>query len=258
MSQVISFQQALAKASDPDKRILLLGNGFSTALFSDVFSYRSLFEEANFNDKPALKSVFEQLGTSDFEKVIRALEHGHLVIKKYEGPASLADQVKTDAAALKNILLQTIAGRHPDTTAQIEEAAKRSCNLFLSHFKRIYTLNYDVILYWVLLHGRDNRPDDIDDGFRLPDGEFGADYRVFDSPHTPTFWFLHGGLHIFDSGSETRKYVWADSGKPIIAQVREAIEQNLYPLFVAEGSSKQKMTKINHNVHRHSTPSFLL
>ena len=247
MSQVISFQAALARASRPEKRYLLLGNGFSTALFHDIFSYRSLKEEADLSSKPELASAFEKLGTSDFEKVIRALEHSATVAGCYGAATEFIAKLKADAQALKSILVSTIASRHPENTAKVSDAQKASCSVFLGNFKKVYTLNYDVLLYWVLLSNREQRADDIDDGFRLPDGEFGVDYRVFDSPQSPTFFFMHGGLHIYDSGSETRKYVWNDTGRPIMAQVQAAIDQNLYPLFVAEGSSQQKMTKINHN-----------
>jgi len=244
---VISFQDGLGRSTNESKRYLLLGNGFSTALFRDIFSYNSIREEADFSSHTELAGIFDQIGTSDFEKVIRAMENASTIAAAYSANQELIDKIKRDAATLKQILVQTISARHPETTNQVTEAQKASCSRFLSSFKKIYTLNYDVLLYWVLLHGRETRPDDIDDGFRLGDEEFGVDYRVFDSPHSPTFFFLHGALHLYDSGSQTRKYVWADSGRPLITQVQDAISRNLYPLFVAEGSSEQKLTRINHN-----------
>lgn len=244
---VITFQDAIGRSTNESKRYLLLGNGFSTALFRDIFSYNSIREEADFSSHTELASIFDQIGTSDFEKVIRAMENAATIAAAYSANQEFINKIKKDAAKLKQILVQTISARHPETTNQVTEVQKASCSRFLSNFKKIYTLNYDVLLYWVLLHGRESRPDDIDDGFRLGDEEFGVDYRVFDSPHSPTFFFLHGALHLYDSGSQTRKYVWADSGRPLITQVQDAISQNLYPLFVAEGSSDQKLTRINHN-----------
>lgn len=244
---VITFQEAIRKSTNESKRYLLLGNGFSTALFRDIFSYNSIREEADFSSHTELASIFDEIGTSDFEKVIRAMENAATISSTYSAPQEIVEKIESDAAKLKQILVQTISARHPETTNQVTEAQKVSCGSFLSRFKKIYTLNYDVLLYWVLLHGRESRPDEIDDGFRLGDEELGTDYRVFDSPHSPTFFFLHGALHLYDSGSQTRKYVWADSGRPLMTQVQEAISQNLYPLFVAEGSSDQKLTRINHN-----------
>ena len=87
----ITFEEALHGARGCKKRHLLLGNGFSIALRPDIFSYQSLYENADFSKAPHAKKIFELLGTSDFETVIRAIvkalqsggkkirsqEHGH-------------------------------------------------------------------------------------------------------------------------------------------------------------------------------------
>lgn len=247
MNDILTFNDTLKKCPNMNKCYLLLGNGFSTSLFPAIFSYKSLKDEADFTKNPELAEIFDKLGTPDFEKVIHALEHSAVIGEIYKIPGPKIKKLQEDANDLKSILVSTIADRHPEDTTKVTDEQKKSCNKFLNQFKKIYTLNYDVLLYWVLLHGKNQRADDIDDGFRLPDDDFGAEYRVFDSPHSPTFFFLHGALHIYDSGSERRKYVWVDTGKKIISQVREAIDKNLYPLFVAEGNSDQKKTKITHD-----------
>ena len=68
----ISFTKALNLTSDT-KRHLLLGNGFSIALFWDRFSYVSLLENADFTHFPEARKAFDLLGTTDFEVVIHAL-----------------------------------------------------------------------------------------------------------------------------------------------------------------------------------------
>lgn len=249
MNEPISFSGALSMSGNMTKKYLLLGNGFSSALYPDIFRYSSLLAEADFQDKPHLKSVFEKLKTQDFEHVIRSLEIASEFLKCYSVDESLTGRLKEDANAVRKVLVETISKKHPHKVTALDENAIKSCNLFLNNFSKIYSLNYDILLYWVLLSGRDGRDEDIDDGFRLPDGEFGADYRTFDSPHSPTFFYLHGGLHLFDSGPDTRKYVWCDTGMAIMDQVDQALQKGLYPLFVAEGESWQKQTKINHNAY---------
>ena len=56
---------------------------------------------------------------------------------------------------------------------------------------------------------------------------------------------LHGGLHLFeDSVGEIHKAVHGGSG--VIATITDAIETGRrFPIYVAEGSSMQKMRKIN-------------
>lgn len=44
-----------------------------------------------------------------------------------------------------------------------------------------------------------------------------------------------------------QKYTWNRTDIALIAQTREAIAKNLFPLFVAEGSSQKKLDKIYHH-----------
>ncbi|MBF0314312.1 MAG: DUF4917 family protein [Oligoflexia bacterium] len=242
----ISFDEAIKRSKG--KRYLLLGNGFSISLFPKVFSYNSLLSEADFENKNT-KEVFNILKTSDFERVIKSLKDTAKIVPIYsENNEKLAEEIKQEADSLKNILVETITKNHPAKISEITDQQLKSAMAFLKNFQgnKIYTLNYDLLLYWTLLSG-ESGPDKIDDGFRNPDNEFGADYRTFDSPQSPTFWYLHGGLHLFDAGSEVRKYIWSNTGRPIMGQVREALDKELYPLFVAEGSSEEKLEKITHS-----------
>lgn len=46
-------------------------------------------------------------------------------------------------------------------------------------------------------------------------------------------------------------------GKPLLEQVREAMNEEKFPLFVAEGESNHKLAKIKHNAYLyHSYKSF--
>jgi len=65
--------------------------------------------------------------------------------------------------------------------------------------------------------------------------------------HGQNSWFLHGALHVFDSGTEIQKYTWINTGIRLIEQIRDALERDLYPLFVAEGTSSEKIARIKHS-----------
>jgi Domain of unknown function (DUF4917) len=72
---LLTFEQAMASIDrQAAKRHLLLGNGFSIALKPDIFSYGSLYENADFTAAPHIPRLFEALGTTDFEIVIRHLQ----------------------------------------------------------------------------------------------------------------------------------------------------------------------------------------
>lgn len=60
-------------------------------------------------------------------------------------------------------------------------------------------------------------------------------------------FYLHGALHLFDAGSELKKFTWVNTGIRLIEQVRQALDANMFPLIVAEGSSSEKMARIQHS-----------
>jgi hypothetical protein len=272
---MISFDEALALSED-SKRHLLIGNGFSIALFPDRFTYKSLLGEAKeaglFEKYPELGQAFEILNTTDFEVVLQALVRMrnliHLYVKDPDPAAKMAEHVER----LKEALVHAIAGKHPERLDEIKEEQFTAARTFLARFAaknlankgNIYTLNYDLLLYWTLMH--DPRPewdgkkfilpDDplylaSDDGFRAPDDNFDAPYVAWDvdgGSNTQNIHYLHGGLHLFDAGSELRKICWERAGGiPLMDQIHSALDNDLYPLFVSEGSADSKLARILHS-----------
>ncbi|KAA9012170.1 MULTISPECIES: DUF4917 family protein [Sphingobium] len=258
---VITFDQAIADSAQFNKRHLLLGNGFSIACRADIFHYGSLFSRADFSSCPEAETVFGLLNTQDFETAIRALENAATILPAYvpDGVDAIA-KMQDHAAALKEILIQTIAGNHPAVPPEIEDDKFWACRAFLAHFLaaggQVFTLNYDLLLYWTLMHGDDPVGDQINlatnDGFGNDEEDPDAEYVVWQGEigaHDARVHFLHGALHLFDSGSELKKYTWIRKGVPLVEQARSAIDANAYPLFVAEGTSAQKKAKIRHNAY---------
>jgi hypothetical protein len=207
--------------------------------------------------------VFEALGTQDFEAVIHALENAARILPAYvsDGIAARAKMLE-HASVLKEILVQTIAGNHPHIPSDIIDEKFWACRRFLSNFLAgdkagcVFTLNYDLLLYWTLMHDDAPVGDPLDlatnDGFGNDEDAPDADYVVWQgetNAHSARVVFLHGALHLFDSGKELVKYTWIRKGVPLIDQAREALAKNAFPLFVAEGSSAQKKEKIRHNAY---------
>jgi Domain of unknown function (DUF4917) len=260
---LMSFADAIADSEQYSKRHLLLGNGFSIACRADIFHYGSLFGQADFSKVPEVVGVFQALGTQDFEAAIRALENAAKILPAYvpHGDAAIAKMLE-HAAALKEILVQTIAGNHPHIPSDIPDDKFWACRRFLSYFLAsekagcVFTLNYDLLLYWTLMHDDMPFDDPIDlgtnDGFGNDEDDPDADYVVWQgetNAHSACVLFLHGALHLFDSGKELQKYTWVRKGVPLVDQAREALARDEYPLFVAEGTSAQKKTKIRHNAY---------
>jgi len=247
---LLSFDEALTRGAGHNKRHLLLGNGFSRALRNDIFSYDALFDRAEFGTlSPLARRAFDVLGTTDFEVVMRALRGAASLVEIYAADnPGLAEQMRADADGLRELLVRTIAANHPSRPGDVANAAYERCRAFLSCFDTVYTLNYDLLLYWALMQDELEPHLDSDDGFRTPD-DGPTDYVTWEVEKTDSqkIFYLHGALHIFDGGTEIKKYTWVNTGIPLIDQIREALKNNLYPLFVAEGTTSQKLTRIKHN-----------
>ena len=248
---MMSFDQAIKNSEEYSNRHVLLGNGFSIACRPDIFVYSRLFDRADFSAlTPAARKTFEALDTQDFEYVIRALRDASRMVSLYNRvPKNLADRMRKDAEGLKSVLVTAIASNHPEMPSDISEEEYAACLLFLSFFKNIYTLNYDLLLYWAKMHTAAGEHRDSDDGFRRPDYNFEADYVTWEphQAHDQNMWFLHGALHIFDSGNEVRKFTWINTGIRLIEQIRDALRRDYFPLFVAEGTSREKQARIKHS-----------
>ena len=207
--------------------------------------------------------VFKALKTQDFEAAIRALENAARILPAYVGKGGAAAATMLEhAAILKEILVQTIAGNHPHVPMDIPDEKFWACRRFLANFLvgpkagSVFTLNYDLLLYWTLM--RDDMPfgDQFDlatsDGFGNDEDEPDAEYVVWQgetNAHGACVMFLHGALHLFDRGKDLVKYTWVRKGVPLIDQARAALARDEFPLFVAEGTSAQKKTKIRHNAY---------
>lgn len=68
-----------------------------------------------------------------------------------------------------------------------------------------------------------------------------------DNTYNQKIYYLHGARHIFDAGTEVQKYTWVNTGVRLTDQIRDALEQDKYPLFVSEGETSQKLQKVIHS-----------
>lgn len=229
---------------------LLLGNGFSRAWRNDLFAYDALYQQAKaLGLTPELEKVFDALGTKDFETVMRALrQSAALAASIGKGYPKLAGRLREYADDLRELLVKTIAGNHPERPHDVSEQQYHACREFLLPFKNTYTLNYDLLLYWTVMQDAVEPHVPKDDGFRQPeDGP--EDYVTWDTENSDSqnIFYLHGALHLFDAGHELQKYTWCNTGVALIDQIRTALKAEHYPHFVSEGSSSSKYARIQHS-----------
>lgn len=239
---LITFQQAMERVDAGRKPSILLGNGFSRAWRDNIFNYANLFEQADFGTRQVeIKAVFDRLGTYDFEAVMRALDSAQTVLEAYGGNEALITRIQADRELLKEALIAVIASTHPDIPSEVTGEQFRSARAFLWKFDQVFTVNYDLLFYWARnMIDLPPEGENTDDGFR-------ANCRWQGYASNQVAHFLHGGLHIYDTGTFILKHTFAREGTRIIDQVRDNLERGRFPLFVSEPNAKKKLVRIKHN-----------
>jgi len=228
---------------------LLLGNGFSMQ-FSENFAYSSLFSLFLENCNEQYRDLFNQFGTTNFELIQKYLNY----TIKVNTVLGLPTQPVIDALEnLKNGLIRTIEQVHP----RAENINFESLDIVaekLREFQNIFTTNYDLYLYHIIMlsydkHTRDRTYEPYQDWFwgrhNAPDGfrEF-MDYQNRPFKH---IYYLHGSLFLFKHGLYDIKLVKGDSGTELIEDISHQIRGNNFPLFVSEGTGPQKEERIQEN-----------
>ncbi len=250
METLLTFNEVIEQAREPH---LLLGNGFSIAYDKDRFSFTSLLDSAVsngiINKESELYRLFQKLNTADFESVMRLLDESLKVVDIYTGNEKAIKKVASDAAILKDYLVKIITNNHPEKASEVSESEKQYCLSFLKKFPgKIYTINYDLLLYWVVMIDESGN---YKDGFGDNDESREEAYVVYQNNPGSGFnvHFLHGGLHIFDSDDEIIKRTYNNADINLIEQTRASLDEGKYPVFISEGTSEQKHTKIIHNAY---------
>ncbi|MGE5610366.1 MAG: DUF4917 family protein [Bacillota bacterium] len=244
--KLLDYGTVRSELGEKQRSHLLLGNGFSIAC-DKRFNYGNLFEYAKQNGLPQrVLGIFERLGTNNFEGVMRLLEDADWMARHYglwpEGTAK--SEMLADLDLVKGSLVNAVAQIHLEHTGMIDDERKSRCAQFLAPYHNIFTINYDLLLYWVEMHALDTLRGR--DGFRADVDDPDAEYVVFREHigDQKGIFFIHGALHLYVVKGEVRKHTWVRTQKPLIENVRESLERGQYPLFVAEGLAEKKLEQI--------------
>lgn len=224
---------------------LIIGNGASVALHQK-FRFDSLKEEAEklrlFNED--ISKLFIEFDTSDFELILRLVWHAKLVNKHL----GIIDQ-KIDSAYenIKEALIKVVKEvhcEHSDIADQLPQLYQ-----FTKQFRTVVSLNYDLILYWILMYGNRN-----EDGHRFKDcfqgsGLFRNNWQDLRNPirkekEVTLSLYQHGNLSIFRDAKNTETKVQRGGFEDLLEVITSQWEDNKIPLFVAEGTGTKKLESI--------------
>jgi hypothetical protein len=198
--------------------------------------------------------LFRELATADFENVMRLLDDSQKVVSVYSDDKGLLEEISRDSGNLKEYLVKIITNNHPEKSTSIPEAQKLRCVEFLKNFNGIYSLNYDLLLYWATMQ---NNSGNFSDGFANNEESEHEGFVVYQNSTGFKVHYLHGALHLFDAGDEIIKKTYANTEINLVDQIRESLSGQIYPIFISEGNSSQKLTKILHSSYlNHCHKSF--
>ena len=244
--QPISFGEAINETPSFGSRAVLLGNGFSIAQTGKSLTYSDLLEISGLDENSSLRKVFYNFDTVDFEKAIEYLYTAAKVAQSY-GKKIEEQQYLAGAKEVREQLIEAIQAAHPPDFDSIPPREINSCGDFLKKFSNIFTLNYDLLLYWVLNNLRTPgliSPQGFNDGFGLGAKKNGLQGPFSTKAHCNVY-NVHGGLHLFQRHDDDVYKAIANTGANLLNSIETIIsQQSQLPLYVAEGTSKQKLAKI--------------
>ena len=229
---------------------LLIGNGFSQN-FSNDFHYNSLFVEFLSSCEAAEAGRFRSFETTNFEAIQRELQAAVRVNGLF---GIFCGGVEQSVDALRQGLIKAIRAKHP-RTEDINWSILRALTNQLKWAEDIFTLNYDLYLYHLIMIFGDRRKDQTDEIDYAYNDYFWQstedplflefmDYQNY--THYKHVYYLHGALFLFPGAYNDLKLRRRNSGE-LVDGVADQIAGGTLPLFVSEGHWKDKLAVIRHS-----------
>lgn len=236
---------------------LLIGNGFSMAYDNAIFSYNALYDFLQSLDDALLTKLFGAIKTKNFEVVMQQLDTTIALLDAFGAEESVKQQILAASQRLKKGLLKSVKELHPEHVYKIPDAKSAGCadflRLFLDSGGQIFTTNYDLLLYWVLMRQGTARHIDgfgreLENPVEAQQGEAEQWSDLIWGPNQAkqNIHYLHGALHLFDAGSEIIKEQYDWTGY-LLEHITIRLDEGSYPIFVTAGNGDEKLEHIRHN-----------
>lgn len=238
----LTFSEAINQTQSLSRN-LLLGNGFSISC-SKSFCYENLYEILDDD----LKHYFNN--SRNFEEVLGNLQYKANVYKQCIDE-SIGYYMYKDADSLARKLIECILNIHP-RMSNFQNSQKYNTCLFLLQFHKIFTLNYDLLLYWIIIYYQMNKTNlnfkniccnYLDDGFRSHN-EFDCIWsNIYNSQN---IFYLHGAVHLFTNEFGTYK-IKRNRNETILSICKHLQENNIQPLTIVASNNEDKFYAIKSN-----------
>lgn len=254
-----SYEDVLKDLAKKKRRKhLLLGNGFSMSYNAKIFSYNALYNFIEELEDSVLDKLFEIINTKNFELVMQQLDNFIEVAEAFDADKDLVVKLKSANELLQKSLIDAISNLHPEHVFEVPEAKSKACfeylNDFLENEGKVFTTNYDLLLYWVLMRNESQlaidgfgrellNPEEIIKG---EEPEFSEELFWGKHKNEQSVFYVHGTLPIFDTGVEIEKEVYTNQHY-LLENIKERLNSKEYPIFVTAGNGNEKLEHIMHN-----------
>lgn len=224
-------------SSDNKWPTLLVGNGASVNLWSG-FAYPSLYERADLST--VTKAIFAHLEVTNFETVLEAIHHAHVVAEALEDPT---DEIDIQYEQVKSALFSAVHDAHVGWSWISKEIFDAIASVIQNH-DSVYTTNYDLCMYWARVDAANRTGKQIGIDFFWGDG-YTFDPDSVEIRERTALYYLHGAIHLWqDDHGNNGKWTSAHGGKLLSLASKYSPQLNKWPLFVSEGTSKAKLQTI--------------
>lgn len=243
---VCSYEVVRKRIEGHQRSVLLVGNGLSLSLAGKSFDWRNLRARVSAGGLSEIaKRAFEVSQADDFESAARVLHEAGALLKSHD--LELSRLLEEETVRLCELTATAVVDAHPQGDGRPTDEQIASCARFLSDFRRVVTLNYDLLLYWVVNSENDACPLDGFSNCR-PNDQFAVCWQGPDAD--PCVEYLHGALHLFVDGLETKKL--RAGGASLIGQIEGRIRNRKFPLVVAGPTAKAKAAIIGRSPYLRS------
>ena len=226
----------------------LIGNGASIAV-ARTLSYNSLYDAAvdrgHVDGGP--QAIFDFFDTRDFEFVLRALSHAN-AINRHLG---LVETATRDCyESVRNTLIKTVKAVHPEHRDLSHHF--NAISGFLAQFPTVFSLNYDLIIYWAMMEANASAGGNLFKDCFLEARHFEGDYDYLRRPHanlasSTLVFYPHGNLALATDMWGTETKISQNVGTLIDAITANWTLGGNTPLFVSEGDTERKLRSIRRN-----------
>jgi hypothetical protein len=235
---------------------LIIGNGASAAI-SKYFQYNNLYEHGREHGhlNSSAQKVFDQFTkkSRDFEGVLYRLWQADFINQKFELVESERKKVRKAYTDVRRALINTVKEIHP-SQAKCGEERLTNIGRFMAQFSTVFSLNYDLIIYWALLNAKKVNDWKYSDGFtedpthqssksipkRLFDFQFSGEPKLGQTK----IFYPHGNLALYQTKGGEESKLMDDTDGLLNSITKRWSDNDGQPIFVCEGSAEDKISTI--------------